>query len=145
MANAIYNEYKGKIPTINWADNTNVAIKVMLVTDQYTLDIDAHENKDDIDALNVEVADGDGYTSGGAAVTNRTITVDDTNDVAKFDADDVTWSNSTITARGAIVYYDTGTASTSTLIAYIDFGENKSSSNGDFVIQWSVDGVYKIG
>jgi len=39
---------------------------------------------------------------------------------------------------------DTGDATTSTLIAYVDFGADKSSSDGDFVLQWASDGVYKI-
>lgn len=144
MANAIYNEYKGKIGTINWNDNSGVTVKVMLVDNTYTLDIDAHLNKSDIDGLSVEVS-GTAYTAGGATLANRAITVDTATDSAKFDADDTTWANSTITAHGAIIYLDTGTATTSTLIAYIDFGSDKSSSSGDFVLQWSADGVYKLG
>lgn len=143
MANAIYNNYKGKIGTIDWNDNSGVTVKVMLVTSSYTVDVDAHLVKKDIDDLSVE-ASGDGYTAGGAVVANRVINIDNGTDSAKFDADDVTWTNSTITAHGAVIYQDTGDNTTSTLIAYVDFGADKSSSDGDFVLQWATDGVYKI-
>jgi hypothetical protein len=141
MASAIYNEFKKEIGVIDW---TTATIKVMLVDSNYALDIDAHSFKSDIDALSVEVS-GTGYTAGGADLANKTVTRDDTNDWSVFDADDVVWSSSTITARGAIVYYDTGTASTSTLIAFVDFVTDKSSSDGDFIIQWHTDGVYRLG
>jgi len=138
MASAIYNEFKAKIGSIDWANDT---IKVALVTSSYTLDIDAHSNFDDI----TNEVSGTGYTAGGAALANKTVTRDDTNDWAKYDADDVTWANSTITARGAVIYKDTGTTSTSTLVAYVDFVTDKSSSAGDFIIQWHTDGVFRLG
>ena len=143
MANAIYNEYKYRIDEINWADNTNVDIKAMLVDNTYAPDIDAHSNKSDIDALSVEIS-GTGYTAGGASLQNRAKTKDLTNDWGVRDADDVTWANSTLTARGAILYLDTGDASTSTLVCYVDFGADKSSSNGDFLIQWDSNGIFRI-
>jgi len=143
MANAIYNNYKGKIGTIDWNDNGGIEIKAMLVTNSYTLDVDAHLTKADIDGLSVEVS-GTAYVSGGENLTTRVINIDNATDSAKFDADDVVWSASTITAHGCIIYLDTGTANTSTLIAFVDFGADKSSSSGDFVLQWGVDGVYKI-
>ena len=141
MASAIYNEYKKEIGSIDWA---MVTIKVMMVTSSYTLDIDAHANKDDIDTLGVEVS-GTGYTAGGNALANKSVTRDDANDWSRYDADDAIWANSTLTARGAIVYLDTGSASTSTLIAFIDFIVDKSSSAGDFVIQWHANGVFRLG
>ena len=142
MANLIYNSFKANIGdgTVDWDDNSGTTIKVMLVTSAYAVDIDAHTVKSDI--LN-EVS-GTGYTAGGNAILNRVVTVDITNNVANYDGDDVTWASSTITAAYGIVYKDTGTDSTSPLIAYIDFGGNKSSSAGDFTIQWATDGIFKV-
>ena len=139
MASAIYNEYKKQIGAINWETDL---IKVALVTDAYTLDIDAHSNYDDITN---ELPTADGYTLGGATLTTTAPTRDDANDWSKFDADDVTWGTSTLTARGAVIYYDSTVASTSTLIAYVDFVSDKVSSSGDFIIQWHNDGVFRIG
>jgi len=62
-----------------------------------------------------------------------------------FDADNVTWSNSSITARAAVVYKDSGTAATSWLIYYDDFGADYISLNGDFTVTWNAEGIVNIG
>ncbi len=116
-------------------------IKVMLVTSSYTPDADTHDYKDDI----TNEVTGTGYTAGGATLSGKTVTQDNTNNLGVFDANDVTWSSSTITARGAVLYKDTGTASTSPLICYFDFGSDKSSVSGDFTIQWNSGGILTLG
>lgn len=104
----------------------------------YTPNIDTHDYWDDVSGTEIT---GTGYTTGGATLANQAVTQDNTNDRAVFDADDVTWSASTITARYAILYKSTGTPSTSPLICYFDFGSDKSSSNADFTIQWNAVGI----
>jgi len=141
MANVVYNSFK-KFIMDGTIDLDSDTIKVALVTSSYTPDQDAHDYFDDVQSYEVS---GDGYTAGGQALSNKSVTQDNTNDRGVFDADDVTWSNSTITARGAVLYKDTGTASSSPLICYFDFGEDKSSNNGDFTIQWDADGILYIG
>jgi len=139
----IYNEFKRNIGTVNWGDNVTTNIKVMLVDSTYAVNIDTHLTKADIDALLVEVS-GTGYVVGGANLVGRTTTVDVVNDWCRYDATDIVWAASTITARAAIVYLDTGVANTSTLISFVDFGVDKVSSNGDFTIQWNTEGVFRI-
>ena len=140
MASAIYNGFKSKLGTIDWSD-ANVNVRVMLVTNLYTVDIDAHINHSDI----TNEITGTGYTAGGNLLTSKTIVPDLANDFVKFDADNGLWANSTLTARGAVVYLDTGVSGTSTLIAFVDFVTDKSSSTGDFIVQWHQDGIYRIG
>jgi hypothetical protein len=143
MASVIYNRFKQGVLAGDYdLDNAAVDVKVALVTSTYTPDIDTHEDYAD---LTNEVANGNGYTTGGAVLANKAVTKDTTDNEGVFDADNVTWSNSTITARGAVVYVDTGTDSTSLLIAYFDFGEDKVSSAGDFIIQWATEGIINIG
>ena len=45
---------------------------------------------------------------------------------------DTTWSSSTITARGAMIFNDSASGDPSVLI--LNFGADKSSSAGDFTI-----------
>ena len=45
---------------------------------------------------------------------------------------DLTWSTSTITARGALIYNDTAAGDPTLLV--LDFGSDKSSSAGDFTV-----------
>jgi hypothetical protein len=119
-------------------DLLNNTIKVMLCTSSYTPDQDNHTTKANVTG---EVS-GTGYTAGGKALTNKTLTYTASTNTTTFDADDVTWTNSTITARYAVIYADIGsTDSDKPLIGYVDFGEDKSSSNGDFTIQWSTSGI----
>lgn len=58
----------------------------------------------------------------------------------KLDAADVQWASSTITARYAKIYQDT----TNQLVALIDFGQDESSSNGNFDIVFHPDGIVHI-
>ena len=136
MANLVYNSYKKDIGdgNINWSGDT---FKVMLVTSTYTPNIDTHTKRSDITN---EVV-GTAYTAGGAALSTITNTQDNTNDEGVIDADNVTWSTSTITARGAIIYKSTGVAANDNLVAYFDFGSDQISSAGDFTINWNAAGI----
>jgi len=139
MADVIYNAFKKNIAngTIDLDTDT---IKVMLVTSGYASDQDLHEFKSSV----TNEAAGTGYTAGGSALTGKTVTQDNTNNRMVFDAEDVTWANSTVTARGAVLYKDTGVPATSPLICYIDFGSDKSSNSGNFAIQWNAVGIINL-
>ncbi|MBS4082927.1 MAG: hypothetical protein KGZ73_05200 [Rhizobiales bacterium] len=139
MADVIYNSFKRDIQNGSIDLDTDT-IKVALVTSSYTPDQDAHDNFDDI----TNEVSGTGYTAGGATLANKAVTADNTDNEGVFDADDVTWSSSTITARGAVIYKSTGTASTSKLIAYVDFGSDKTSTAGNFTIQWNAEGILNL-
>lgn len=140
MASLIYNSFKRDI--MNGAlDLDTDTIKVMLVTSSYAADQDAHTKRSDI--TNDVV--GTGYTAGGSALANKAVTVDNTDNEGVFDADDLTWSTSTITARGAVLYKSRGGASSADeLLCYIDFGADKSSSAGNFTLQWDAEGILNL-
>lgn len=117
-------------------------IKVMLLNNSHSQDQDNHEFIDDVSANEVS---GTGYTAGGATLANKSVTQDNTDNEGVFDADDVSWSSSTITAYYAAIYKDTGTPGTSPIIAILDFGGAKTSSGGTFSIQWNAEGVLNLG
>lgn len=132
MANVFYDNAKKNL----WNGNVNLAsdtIKVALVTASYTPNAATHEFWSDASAYE---ASGTGYTAGGATLASKAVTADTTNHRGKFAADNVTWSTATVTASGAVIYKSTGTASTSPLVGFIDFGGSKSSSAGNFTINW---------
>ena len=82
-----------------------------------------------------EVANGNGYTTGGVALASKAVTENSTSGV--FDADDPQWTSATFTARGALIYNKTlGDASTNSrgAIAILDFGGDFSVSGGTFRI-----------
>jgi len=141
MADVVYNSFKKELVDGSIGDMAAGTIKVMLVTSSYTPDQDSHTRRSDVTN---EVA-GTGYTSGGTALASGTVTQDNTDNEGVYDAADVTWSSSSITARAAVLYKSTGAAATDNLIAYFDFSEDKTSTNGDFTIQWGSEGIINVG
>ena len=82
-----------------------------------------------------EVANGNGYTTGGNALASKAVTENSTSGV--FDAADPEWTSATFTARGALIYNkslgDT-TSNANGAIAILDFGGDFSVSGGTFRI-----------
>ena len=74
---------------------------------------------------------GSGYTAGGNTLTSVTPTTSGT--TAFVDFADTTWSSATITARGALIY---NSSKSDKAVVVLDFGADKTSTTGDFVIQF---------
>lgn len=74
---------------------------------------------------------GTGYTAGGNTLAGATISLDGTTAVVDFS--DTTWTSATITARGALIY---NSSKSNKAIAVLDFGADKSSTNGNFTINF---------
>lgn len=139
MANAVYNSFKKNIMNGSIDLDTDT-IKVALVTSSYSPNIDTHEDMADV----TNEVTGTGYSAGGATLANKAVTANTTSDKGVFDADDPSWANSTITARGAVIYKSTGVAANDLLIGYIDFGSDKSSSGGTFTITLDATGILTL-
>ena len=108
----------------DFTNGTGDTFKMALYTSSATLDASTTAYS----ATN-EVS-GTGYTAGGETLTSVTPTNDGTTAVVDFA--DVTWSASTITARGALIY--NSTAAGNPAVAVLDFGVDKTSSASDFVV-----------
>lgn len=78
-----------------------------------------------------EVAATGGYIAGGATLTRVNPALSGT--TAYTDFADVTYAASTITARGMLIYNSTDS---NAAVSSHDFGSDKSSSGGDFVLQF---------
>lgn len=141
MADVVYNKFKNALAT-GGIDLDTDTFNIMLVTATYVPDKDLHNFRSDVTN---EVANGNGYTTGGKALTGVTVTRDDTNDLTKFDATDPSWAASTITARGAVIYKARGGAATADeLVCYLDFGSNISSTNGTFSVTFNAGGILTL-
>ena len=79
---------------------------------------------------------GTGYTAGGGALTNVDPTSSGTTALTDFQYE--TFSNATITARGALIYNTTPNTTslsvTNPSVVVLDFGADKTSTAGDFTI-----------
>ena len=91
-----------------------------------------------------EVANGNGYTTGGNALASKAVTEDSTSGV--FDAADPEWTSATFTARGAIIY---NASSSNKAVAVLDFGEDKIVTGGTFTVVFpapdSANAIIRIG
>lgn len=119
-------------------DMSGDTIKVMLLANTYTFNAD-HNVPGDVNSNEIS---GTGYSAGGVALTTKTVTQDDTNDLMKFDADDSSWTTATFTARFATIWDDT--IATDDLILTIDFGSDKTVTAGTFTITWSANGIARL-
>lgn len=136
--NAPRRAFAGDIPDLGVAGTT---VRLALLTTAYTPDRSTHEVWDDVNAD--EVSDtSQGYTAGGEEVTTKTL--EESTNVVTFDGDDVTWAASTIDAGYAVLYVDTGDATTSHLLTLVDFEGQESSEDGDFTIEWDANGIFQI-
>ena len=103
--------------------------KMLLVTSSYTA-AKTHDRRNDI----TNEVSGTGYTAGGNAVT-VTVAQDNTNSRVTIDFTVTSWTSSTITARGGVIYKSRGGASSADeLVCYLDFGDDVSSSAGTFAV-----------
>lgn len=142
MASFNYNNYKELLLNGGAPDMDTDTIKIALMTASYTPNADNDAFWSDISANEISAT---GYSAGGATLAGKTVTQDNTNDRAEFDATDPSWTITTSAAiRYAVVYKSTGVASTSPLIRCIDLGTTYTISNGTFTINFDTEGVYYV-
>jgi len=99
-------------------------IKIALYTSSATLDASTTAY-----STTNEVTGSAGYTAGGNTLSGAAITLSGSTAIVDFS--DTTWTSATITARGALIY---NSSKSNKAIAVLDFGSDKSSTNGDFTI-----------
>ncbi len=82
---------------------------------------------------NTEVANTGQYTAGGGLLVNNGTSI--TAGVARVDFADRSFTGVTLTARGALIYNTSATA-TNAAVAALDFGADKTATAGVFTIQF---------
>ena len=131
---------------IVWKASGGSDIRVALMGAGYSFDQDAHETWASTGVSTNEIAAGSGYTAGGATLAMTDASYDTATNETRLKASAATtWTTSTITAYGAIVYKYNATGSLAYLLGYVDFGGATSSTSADFTVTWdSTYGVLKI-
>lgn len=112
--------------TFDFSSDTTQTFKIALYTSAATLGASttAYTSSNEVT--------GTGYSAGGNTLTISTNPTS-SGTTAYLDFADTTWSNATITARGALIYLANGT--TNPAVCVLDFGGDKTSTAGDFTIQ----------
>lgn len=138
MSDVVYNSFlKG---VADGSIDLGGTIKLVLVGSSYVPDRDAHAFRDDLS----DEKTGTNWPAGGKPLAGVTLTQDDANDRAVLGANNLTTSNVSIAGvRAAVAYISTGDPATDPLIAYLDFGEEKTATNtfltlafGAGIVRW---------
>jgi hypothetical protein len=110
---------------MDFSSNTSQTFKIALFTSSADLDADTTAY-----AVTNE-ASGTGYTAGGATLTIATNPTA-TSGTAYLTFSTVTWTTSSITARGALIYRSSGTGNNA--VAVLDFGADKTTLGSTFTV-----------
>ena len=127
MANAASNKIKYEI-CIGAISFSSDVFKIILMQSGFVFNKDSHHAYSDVSAS--ELANGNGYTTGGATLSGVVVTEDDVNDICS-----VVWDNATFTASGgnigpvsgAIIYDD---SVSDYIVGYFDFGADYTQPSG---------------
>lgn len=154
MANRWYNRAMKEVlnqnatPTLDLI--TGAVLKVMLVGSGYTFNPDDDFVSSGVGTPGGEEVSGTGYVggfggSGRKALATKTLTEDDANDRAVFDALDITWTAPNgFTVDAAIIIEERTTDADSLLVMYIDTaspGFPVTMDGTDFKITWNSLGI----
>ena len=112
---------------MDFSSDTTQTFKIALYTSSATLGAGttAYSTTDEVS--------GTGYTAGGNTLTVSAGNPQSSGTTAFLTFDNTTWSTATITARGALIYQAGGS---NPAVAVLDFGADKTSTAGDFQIQF---------
>ena len=113
----------------NFTATTGNTFKIALYTSSATLGASTTAYSTSNEITN---SSGTAYTAAGATLTRVTPTADSTTAVCDFS--DVSYTNATFTANGALIYNDS--ASGDPACAVIAFGSDKTVTSGTFTIQF---------
>jgi hypothetical protein len=128
IASAVSNSFKTEVlRAIHNFTNGGNEFKLALYTDQATL----NKSTTAYSSTN-EVANGNGYTTKGIALTNTTPAL--SGDTAVCDFANVSFTSASFTANGCLIYNETASGDPS--VCSIAFGGNKTVTSGTFTIEF---------
>jgi len=128
ITSAICNSYKQEV--LEGVHSSADTYKIALFTDAASLGASttAYSSTN-------EVANGNGYTTGGETLSGFSSGLSGSTAYLTFT--DVSWADATITARGCLIY---NSSKSNKAVATFDFGQNVSSSSGTFTVDFPVAG-----
>jgi hypothetical protein len=128
ITTAICNSYKQEL--LEGVHALGDTYKIALFTDSATLDkaTTAYSSTNEVS--------GAGYDAGGKSLTGFTSGL--STDTAYITFSDPSWTSSTITARGCLIY---NSSKSNKAVAVFDFGSNVVSVSGTFTIDFPTAGA----
>jgi hypothetical protein len=142
MANIVPDSFKTDLlkGTFNFDSSGGDTFKLALYTDLsgFSTSTTAYTTTNEVSSS------GTGYTAAGNTLTNNGVAV--ASNIAYVDFADLTFSSVTLTADSALIYKS---SSNNEAVLVLDFGGDKTATNGDFVIQFptanSTNAIIRLG
>ena len=130
ITSAICTSFKQEllVGTHNFTATTGNTFKIALFTSSATLGAGTTAFATTNEITN---SSGTAYTSGGATLTSITPTTDSTTAVCDFN--DVSFTDTSFTANGALIY---NSSQSNKAVAVIAFGSDKTVTSGTFTIEF---------
>ena len=128
MANIVPFAFKGELAsgTHNFSSSGNTFKIALYTANPYTT-----SSTTKVATSEVSSAGGSNYTAGGNTLTGQSVTA--TTATTAIDFADTTFASATFTAAFAAIY---NTSASSKLCVVLDFGGNKTATNGTFTISY---------
>jgi hypothetical protein len=128
MANIVPFAFKGELAsgTHNFSSGGNTFKLALYTANPYTTSSTVFSATNEVSS-----AGGSNYPSGGNTLTGQSVTA--TTATTAIDFADTTFSSATFTAAFGAIY---NTTSSDKLVVVLDFGGNKTATNGDFTISF---------
>lgn len=138
----VYNNAKEQLLLKLWDMDTDT-FKVALLGSGYTPSVDGAAPLYGDATITTNEISTTNYVAGGKALTGLTVTQDDGNNRAKWDAADVTWTSlGTTTIGWAVIYDDTITTPAKPLVCYMEITTNSNGNN--YTISWNANGIFYL-
>lgn len=121
-------------------DLENDTLKMILMADGFTFDPETHATYADVSGD--EIADGNGYTSGGETISNVAASINTTDSQVEVSADNVTYtaSGGSIPAVNAAIVYNSSHAD-DTVVLCIEFDASYETPDGQLLQVNLTDGL----
>jgi len=128
MANIVPFAFKGELASgnHNFSSGGNTFKLALYTANPYTTSSTVFSSTNEVSS-----AGGSNYPSGGNTLTGQSVTA--TTATTAIDFADTTFSSATFTAAFGAIY---NTSSSDKLVVVLDFGGNKTATNGDFTISF---------
>ena len=128
MANIVPFAFKGELAsgTHNFSSGGNTFKLALYTSNPYTTSSTVFSSTNEVSS-----AGGSNYPSGGNTLTGQSVTASTA--TTAIDFADTTFSSATFTAAFGAIY---NTTSSNKLVVVLDFGGDKTATNGDFTISF---------
>jgi len=134
----VYNNFKEQV-LLGAVDLSSDTLRVTLHTG-YTPDVDHNVWGD---ASGTEYPTYGNYTANGVQLLSGSVTQDDANDRAAFDANNVTWTSLNLSGTTPSDAVIRDTTATECLVCWVELGTT-ATNGGDYTLQWHTDGIFLL-